>query len=248
MDESSLKQLAKRLHAALQPQLGPAFKHSHALDLIAALPGLRDWKEARARKDTLAQTKLTIESVTRVCRRLAERYDQRLDPQRLLEEWTQKDFTTYRPVIKTGTPTRWVCDMCGDFIDSFERGYVIWKSAAGQPYHDFKIVHQSKCDPDGDFDCSGALSDFLGIDGLNHALSYLSAGALQAPFERGPRSSTPNLDEFTDLIRRVQVPYYDLARPYFKNPRVIDDFRGMEVMAFSPEILKRIAEDPRYHD
>jgi hypothetical protein len=145
MDVNFMKQLAKRLLAYLQPQLGPAFKLGHAQDLIAALSGLRRWPEVQAFPDKVAGTELTLETVHRLCRRIEER---------------------------------------------------------------FKTQVAAK------------------------------------HFERGPRSSIPDLDEFVDFIRRVQIPY---ARVRFKHPQVREDFRDSgEFLPYRPETLKRISEDPDY--
>jgi hypothetical protein len=246
MDEKSLKKHAYLLHEQLKSRLGGAFKHNHALNLIAALAGLRDWAEVVKRAPNL-DVPLDLAATKRLCKRLEEHYDVRLDPEHLLQQFTDPPNIVTRPTRYTlAAPKEWICDVCGEKIETAERGYVIWKSEIGKPFHSWKIVHRGECDLD-DHDCSNALVDFLGVEGLNVALSYLDVGPL-ATGGRGPRSSIPNLKEFVDFIRRVQIPYYDLARARFDNPRVIEDFTDHEVQAFTPESCRRIATDPDYKD
>jgi len=244
MDEKSLKKHAYLLHDQLKSRLGGAFKLNHALNLIAALPGLRDWAEAVKRLPNI-DVPLDLAATERLCKRLEEHYDVRLDPEHLLQQFTDDPYAVTHPTRYTvGAPKQWICDVCGEEIETAERGYVIWKNEIGKPYHSWKIVHRGQCDLD-DHDCSTALVDFLGVEGLNLALSYLDPG----PFAMGtsePRSSIPNLKEFVDFIRRIQIPHYDPARVRFNNPRVIEDFAGREVSAFNPETCKLIANDPDY--
>ena len=246
MDEKSLKKHAYLLHRQLKSRLGSAFKLNHALNLVAALPGLRDWAEVGKRLPNI-NVALDLAATTRLCNRLEEHYDVRLDPEHLLQQFTDPPNMMTQPTRYTlATPKEWICDVCSEAIETAERGYVIWKYEIGKPFHSWKIIHQGVCDLD-DHDCSGALVDFLGVEGLNVALSYLDAGPF-ATGGRGPSSSIPNLKEFVDFIRRVQIPYYDLARVRFNNPRVIEDFRDHEVQAFIPERCKQIATDPDYED
>lgn len=248
MDVNFMKQLAKRLLAYLQPQLGPAFKLGHAQDLIAALSGLRRWPEVQAFPDKVAGTELTLETVHRLCRRIEERFKTQVAAEDLLDALSAEaaPVTARRRDALSETPRAWICDVCHQPIESVARGYVIWKSEPGGKDHSFKIIHQSDCDRD-DHDSSLALEDFLGQDGLNLLLTYLSPGPIRKHFERGPRSSIPELDEFVDFIRRVQIPYYDAARVRFKHPQVREDFRDSgELLPYRPETLKRISEDPDY--
>lgn len=246
MEEKSLKRHAYLLHEQLKSRLGGAFKLNHALNLIAALPGLRDWAEVAKRLPNL-DVPLDLAATKRLCKRLEEHYEVRLDAEHLLQQFTDHPNMVTRPTRYTlAAPKQWICDVCREEIETAERGYVIWKHEIGKPFHSWKIIHQGECDLD-DHHCSGALVDFLGVEGLNVALSYLDDGPF-ATGGRGPGSSIPNLKEFVDFIRRVQIPYYDLARVRFDNPRVVEDFRDHEVWAFTPERCKQIATDPDYED
>jgi hypothetical protein len=188
-----------------------------------------------------------MESVQRLGRRIEQRYQTQVDAELLMSAMAGEMSNLPSPPIRSGIPKSWICDVCQQPIDSVESGYVIWKSSFnGGKERDFKIIHQSDCDLD-DHDCSSALRDFLGLDGLNLLLSHLSPGPVRKHFESAPRADIPDLDEFVDFIRRVQFPYYDQARRLFNHPKFLDDFYDAgELNPYRPETLKRIAEDTDY--
>ena len=247
MDQSQLKQCAKRLHSYLQPQLGVAFKLGNALDLVAALPGLRRWPEVTAFPDQVARAELTMEAVQRLSRRIEQRYHAQVDAELLMSALAGEMSSLASPPIRSGIPKIWICDVCQQPITSVERGYVIWKSGYdGGNEHSFKIIHQTDCDLD-DHDCSSALREFLGLDGLNLLLSHLSSGPVRKHLGRTSRAPIPDLDEFVDFIRRVQIPYYDQARRRFSHPKFLEDFyEAGELTPYRPEMLRRIIEDQTY--
>ncbi len=141
--------------------------------------------------------------------------------------------------------TTWRCDVCGKLIEKPDDGYVIWIESSGGIPHDFKIIHQGRCDLNGNYSCSSALSDFLGADGSAKLLAMLSYGRLhtiQAGSSAG-KPTPPDLDEFVDLFRRLQTPYYEEARVKFALQSVLDDFADHnEVSPYTGEHLGAIAE------
>lgn len=138
---------------------------------------------------------------------------------------------SYKPL------TKWRCDRCGDLIESAQKAYVTWSTlSAGAG--DFTIIHQGKCD-DGRKHSSAALEDFLGADGLARLTAMMSYGPLRGG-EHKP--SIADMDEFTDFIRRVQLPHYEEARPYFGAEDVRSDLSDSnEVRPYRQDILQRIA-------
>ena len=137
---------------------------------------------------------------------------------------------------------RWYCDVCNEVIDDAKKGYVIWKSSKAKKYHGFKIIHQVRCDLD-DHIASNALQDFLGERGAAYLLSFLSGGSLLARIGQSSRSVS-DLDEFVDLFRRCQTPYYEEARRKFADPDVREDFGDRnEYAPYLPETLKHIIEN-----
>jgi hypothetical protein len=72
MDTQELKILAARLRAFLERR-GHALKHGHSLDLIAAIPGLRNWPEVGAFPARVREATLDEVTAARLARNLAER-------------------------------------------------------------------------------------------------------------------------------------------------------------------------------
>lgn len=82
MDTQMLKVFAERIRAHLgQHQLH--LKHGQALDLIAALPGLRNWPEVNAFPARVAAAEVDGDSTERLARRLSALYNITLTPDAL---------------------------------------------------------------------------------------------------------------------------------------------------------------------
>ena len=84
MDTQQLKLLAGLARGLLQPS-HPSLGHGQSLDLIAALPGLRNWPEVMAFPDRVAATELDTTSTGRLAFRLKKRFAVDMSPQELLE-------------------------------------------------------------------------------------------------------------------------------------------------------------------
>src|SRR4051794_18006857 len=69
MDVQQLKLLAGRLRGVLEQHDRP-IAHGQALDLIAALPGLRNWPEVAAFPDRVAACQLDLAGAGRLAHRL----------------------------------------------------------------------------------------------------------------------------------------------------------------------------------
>lgn len=141
--------------------------------------------------------------------------------------------------------TRWKCDRCGEWIEGAASGYVIW-GAHGHDNAAFEIIHQGKCD-DRTKTHSAALGDFLGSDGLAYLTSLLSYGVVKNGM--GVTSSDPlrrvhDIDQFVDFMRRVQVPFYEEARPYLLSPEAREHLSDAnEVYPYLQEHLQGYALD-----
>ena len=155
---------------------------------------------------------------------------------------------------------QWYCDTCGEVIQKPEHGYVEWKRdpQPGKRHRAaFRIVHHALHSPyrqqgndcyysrssrGGDID----LPHFLGADGLVALSAWIDVGEEKEPDYRGP--SVGDLREWTVLLRRLQVPYYEEARQYL--PRAIRDSFGEanEVAFYMPATLKSIIEHYREED
>ena len=138
-------------------------------------------------------------------------------------------------------PTEWTCDGCGQLITPADAGYVVWRATRDEHrYEDFRIIHQGRCDPGEPFTMSLPLESFLGADGLSMLLSWLDPDGMMRP----PQSQPPALDlrQFVDLVRRVQVPFYEQARPHLDDEDVQRHLADAnEYLPYLPDVLERIA-------
>src|SRR6478736_5864673 len=119
--------------------------------------------------------------------------------------------------MTTTQTTTWYCDTCHEEITDTTAALLAWKDmrteGGGYQSGDFRIVHKGKkCDYDNSM-ATLELSDMLGPDGLAHLLYFLSIGPLKGPTR--PESRIVDMDQFVDIIRRLQTPRYEEARRYF---------------------------------
>lgn len=142
------------------------------------------------------------------------------------------------------TLSRWFCDACGASIDSAADGIVVFQRKELLAAEHFMIVHKQsapghpRCDPRGPTRWVD-LTTLLGVDGLTYLLSFLSVGPLMGH----ARAGVVDHDGFVDLVRRVQIPFYEEARPQFHEESVQEQLGDAnEVYPYLPETLKRIAD------
>ncbi|HDR9166380.1 TPA: hypothetical protein QDB40_000285 [Burkholderia vietnamiensis] len=101
MDTQQLKLLAGLVRGLLQP-MHPSLGHGQSLDLIAALPGLRNWPEVMAFPDRVVAAELDTASTGRLAFRLKKRFAVDMSPQELLEALSPPGA-----VIARGAPHIW---------------------------------------------------------------------------------------------------------------------------------------------
>jgi hypothetical protein len=142
------------------------------------------------------------------------------------------DSTTRQPL------TEWDCDVCHEPITDPTMALLAWRFEDAVK-SDFRIVHKGRCDRDRD-DMTIVLDDAIGALGFAWLTSFLSYG----PINHG--DSTPrigDMNNFVDVFRRLQVPWYEEARPYFRSEAVQDLYSDAnEVIPGIPDELKRIYE------
>lgn len=83
MDVPQLKLLAGLVRGLLEQHNVPV-GHSQSLDLIAALPGLRNWPEVNAFPDRVAACELNSSTAARLAHRLRSRHNVELSPPQLI--------------------------------------------------------------------------------------------------------------------------------------------------------------------
>jgi hypothetical protein len=124
--------------------------------------------------------------------------------------------------MKVLRPSRqFICDDCGKIIKSPKEGWVEFLSepnGIGRRYFDFRLVHAS---PQRDclnhfYRADGGsieIDQLTGSKGIIELLDLLDEGDV---FDRSCRdTSIKSMREFTELFRRLQVPYYEQARQYW---------------------------------
>lgn len=108
----------------------------------------------------------------------------------------------------------WICDKCGEKIEKAEDGWVQWL----EPYSEsgivgakgLQIVHHVKCIYNADIAFKqgyiindNSLETFQGPDGLMQFLRMLSDDEFA------------DKEEVLEIIKRIFIPGYELARNYF---------------------------------
>lgn len=117
--------------------------------------------------------------------------------------------------------TKWICDLCGKQIIDTLSGVVAWRTNPQLQYHAFKILHKGACLAGSGSDQFRELGAFPGIDGLSYVLGWLSQGPIARNQGRDMYCNVADLDEYADLLRRLYIPHYEQARPYFNDQRVL---------------------------
>lgn len=149
---------------------------------------------------------------------------------------------------------QWICDTCGEVIERPNEGYVQFIDSDNDgKYDDFVIVHHAaysplkrnnKCYKNGYSDLD--LSSFLGTDGLSRLIGLVDPGEFYYPNLLLPKTS--NFRKWITLVRRLQTPYYEEARFYFKQAKADGWFDGIsEDAPYKEDFLYRIIQKYRLH-
>ena len=138
---------------------------------------------------------------------------------------------------------KWFCDVCGRIIDSPEKGYVVWNDATETNDFGYKILHANGfldehgnkyvCDKNHPYRSSMELARLMSYIGVAHLLSMLESGSLHKSI-------------FSEIFRRLFIPYYEEARLYFDEAKKDDFFKELnEAEMSTPEILEKIIKKYR---
>jgi hypothetical protein len=139
-------------------------------------------------------------------------------------------------------PSGWICDTCGDEIDNPAGGLLVWRYVdksenPARPATDFHIVHKGRCDR-RELGGSHELSYVIGTEGQAWLLAFLTSG----PLVGQPTSGVVELDEWVDVFRRLQTPWYEQARRNFQAEKVRAEYSdASEVLPYTPYSLEKIA-------
>jgi hypothetical protein len=85
------------------------------------------------------------------------------------------------------------------------------------------------------------LNSVTGPSGLARLLSFFDVGPYHDPDYSGPRVA--DIREFTEIIRRLMLPYYEEARMYWERA-IADGFFGSpnEVYLYVPNTCQSLVE------
>lgn len=139
-------------------------------------------------------------------------------------------------------PTSWWCDSCATAVTA-DDGLLAFRTQEQPPYaaRGFSILHVRCVTTDIGELGAVRLAACLGRDGLSLLLAFLSAGPGR-PDEPGP--AVHDIDEFVDAIRRLHVPFYELARRRFGDPRVWRTLRRADrASSYQSPALRRLARE-----
>jgi len=152
---------------------------------------------------------------------------------------------------------QWICDHCKEIIVKPEDGWVEWllctQGECKGLNQGFKIVHQKAYStlcpegscyfydepPEGNLKMDLPLNEFIGEPGMVRLLSFIDEGPYREKSFSGPH--VKDLREWTELVRRLMLPYYEEARLYMKEANTDGFFsESSEVLIYHPETLKEV--------
>tara|TARA_R110002110_G_scaffold397857_1_gene613225 strand:- start:284 stop:754 length:471 start_codon:yes stop_codon:yes gene_type:complete len=123
---------------------------------------------------------------------------------------------------------QWVCDKCGDLINSANEGVLQWTDYEAKDHRyyistGFYIVHNNiNCsfykreEPVKDIN----LSEISGEIGILHMLSFFDKGIFIENQYPGLRLTNNDIRSLSEIWRRMQIPHYEEARLYYNEARM----------------------------
>jgi len=145
---------------------------------------------------------------------------------------------------------QWICDRCGDVIKTPEDGWVHWRRDKDRRVHAIELLHHLKASPKGGMrGCypepmqqDAHLNVMLGPRGIVRLLSMMDVGTYHDPALKHV-GGVDDVRNWTEVFRRLHVPYYEEARLYFDRARADGHLDGInEVALYLPDTLKDIVD------
>lgn len=148
----------------------------------------------------------------------------------------------YKDKIKLKPKEQWICDNCGEVIETVNDGWLEWyienarKDMSEWLETGFRIVHNVRCIYNSTelFNEGKSVSDmhldsFVGEDGIAYLLTLFEKNRLK------------DLNELTEIIRRLHLSYYEESRQYWHIAEMDGFFDGAnEVSPFLTRTLLEI--------
>jgi hypothetical protein len=139
-------------------------------------------------------------------------------------------------------PGIWFCDVCGDEIADPMKGLLVWKVGDNLVKSDFRVVHKGDCDRITDpnhEDYTIETQNLIGLDGQAWLFSLISYG----PLKDGKSRGVADLDQWIDVFRRFQTPWYEQARKHFAFESIREQFSDAnETLPYEQRYLEEIAK------
>lgn len=145
--------------------------------------------------------------------------------------------------------SQFVCDTCRQLIEKPEDGWFEWLEGDDGKAHSFRIVHNGPSSPRKERGCNyrhdtadlmdGDLTDFIGPN-VAALYRFLDAGPYHDPKAKY-LSAVRDLREYTEILRRLTLPYYEEARLSWSAAKNDGYFDGAnEVWLYMPDTLKTL--------
>lgn len=129
MELKELNQLARRLRGALGLS-GVIASHGQMLDLVASLAGLRNWPEASAFPERIAETSLTEDAVARLRSRIEGVFSKAL-PQKVLMEMLSADPSS---LVRTAPAAKPLCLPTDLYTEAIPQLFARFRDVIGEPH------------------------------------------------------------------------------------------------------------------
>jgi hypothetical protein len=154
-------------------------------------------------------------------------------------------------------PKTWDCDKCQQPIPCAKHGILEWTyDHERRLLKGFKIVHHAayspvksafRPNPCSFYDGRAALGDvslqdLVGAAGLAYLLSWVDQGPFVDQVNRGPEVAS--LLEWTEIVRRLQLPFYEEARHYLDEANEEGGLADLDAARiYSPEFLAEVMSE-----
>ena len=145
--------------------------------------------------------------------------------------------------------TQFICDTCRQVISNPEDGWIEWESRIDDKTNkitsrNFRICHhEMPCQKLARHPhCSDLpLKEFVGEMASVQIANLLDVGVYHQRDYAGPEPT--DMREFTELMRRLTIPYYEEARQWW-NEAMTDGYFGdaNEIYIYMPVNLRRMIE------
>ncbi len=140
---------------------------------------------------------------------------------------------------------QFVCDTCHQVINAPQEGWFEWCEDEGRKAHSYRILHhrpECRSAPQTPGLHGHRLDQLVGVANMTNLYSLFQMGpANQA--NNGDIATLRDLDEFTEILRRLTERYYDEARLYWEEAKSNGFFLGSsDASTYQPSTYKKVIE------